>query len=468
LQREIIEERQDIVRYRYIITLEEVAEQTEKAIRDLSARIVVPGFRKGKAPLDLVRREVRAEDLLPQLNRHFIKIVADDVEKNLSGTGVIDYSFEEDFREEEDGTFSITMLFYRKPTVQLPDLKSIMVKKLRPSEKMLDYWHEHTVKRLREDYSTLAPKDTEAETGDKVAYHYQVYNSKGKQLFSGKEEIAYLIPENFNPLIEKMIGKKQGDSYSVDRTLTLRDKPDEPVTYTYQVQIKEVYRLIPPELNDAFARQVSEKFNTLEDLYQNLREKDMKYFDAIVEKNMKTQIENALTEMTKVDVSQETIQNKLDWYVEDLKKRGRYGDWEEDYSSEEEYRESLRDELRELMTLSWAIEKVAQEHNITITDEKAKEWLRSNSKSLDNNPEKLLAKYKKDKDFRDEIKLLLKNEEVMDFLLTQVTVEEEETTLDEDFNMLSEEYDEDDEGFLEGDSLANLEQPDEDEPWDEE
>jgi len=49
-----------------------------------------------------------------------------------------------------------------------------------------------------------------------------------------------------------------------------------------------------------------------------------------------------------------------------------------------------------------------------------------------------------------------------------VTVEEEETTLDEDFNMLSEEYDEDDEEFLAGDSLANLEQPDEDEPWEEE
>ena len=51
MQREIIEERQDIVRYRYIITLEEVAEQTEKAIRDLSARIVVPGFPKATPPL---------------------------------------------------------------------------------------------------------------------------------------------------------------------------------------------------------------------------------------------------------------------------------------------------------------------------------------------------------------------------------------------------------------------------------
>ena len=56
MQREIIEERQDIVRYRYIITLEEVAEQTEKAIRDLSERIVVQGFRQGNAPWALVRR----------------------------------------------------------------------------------------------------------------------------------------------------------------------------------------------------------------------------------------------------------------------------------------------------------------------------------------------------------------------------------------------------------------------------
>ena len=425
MQREMVEERQDIVRYRYTFSEEDIAGQTEKEYQRLRANLEIPGFRKGKAPLNLVKNAINRQELLTRLMTYFGEQIQKDIEKEMEN--ILDYSFEEGFKQEEK-SMVFPVIVYRKPEVTLPEYQTIEVKKPVPSEEMIAIWREETLKMMLKDHSALSPKDTEAVYGDKVVFYYQVMNAEEKQLYSSKEETLLLEAENKTPMVEQLVGKKAGDSFVFERSFDSKEAPGEKLNFSYHVQVKEVYQLIPPEPNDAFAHEVSEELETIEDLYQHLDKSNKAYFDAVAAKNSKEQIKTALLEKSKVDFSPETVQLYLERHTEEMKKSGRYNQSKDSFPSEEEYLEHLRSEIREMLTLSWSIDKVAKGQNITVTDEKVQQMIRSNPEAFENNPEKFLAKYKNDPEYRYQIKSNIVDEEVLDYLLTQVTIVDEEFT----------------------------------------
>jgi len=422
LHREMIEERQDIVRYRYIFSEKDIADQTEKEYQILRTNLEIPGFRKGKAPLNLVKSAINRKELLAHLMEDFGRQIQEDIEKEMEN--ILDYSFEEGFKQEEK-SMVFPVIIYRKPEVTLPAYQTIEVKKPVPSEEMIAIWREETLKMILKDHSALLPKDAEAAYGDKVVFYYQVMNAEEKQLYSSKEETLLLEPENKTPMVAHLVGKKAGDSFAFQRSFDSKEAPGEELTFTYQVQVKEVYQLIPPEVNDAFAHEVSEDLQSIEDLYRHLDKSNKAYFDAVAAKNSKEQIKTALLEKSKVDFSPETVQLYLERHTEEMKHSGKYDQSKDRFPSEEEYLEHLRSEIREMLTLSWSIDKVAKDQKISVTDENAQQMIRSNPEAFENNPEKYLAKYKNDPEYRYQIRSNILDEEVLDYLLTQVTILDE-------------------------------------------
>jgi trigger factor len=421
-----------MVRYLYIFSEEEIAEQTEKEFQRVRMNIEIPGFRRGKAPLNLIKGAINREEITGRLLEHFARQVGEDIEKNVEG--LIDFSFEKEVTNEET-TKKFPVIVYKKPVVRLPDYASIEVKKPIPSEEMIRIWRDESIKTLQREHAAMEPKDTPAEYGDKVLYVYQVNNEEGRQLYASNEETLLLDKENLSPIVEQLVGKKSGETFTFERTFDAKKEGEEKHRFIYEVQVKEVYRLIPPEVDDALAYEVSEEYNTLEELTSALDKANIAYFEAVALRNSREQLKHSLTDKSEVDLSAETIEMYTEKHIEEQKKEGKFDKSVSEHASEEVYREHLKEQIRSMLKLSWVIKQASEKHQIEVTDEKMQNLIRSQPNAFENNPEKYIAKLKSDAEFRYQLKSQLLEEEVLDYILTQVTtINEEFSTTDADKN----------------------------------
>lgn len=424
MQKEFIEEKLDIARILYKIPGEEVSVRREIEFLRLRGSFEIPGFRKGKAPMHLLRKAVDEVELIKRLIEFFTQQILADLEKNVED--FVSFSFKQ-VDDLPDGGFSFPVLVFKKPTCTIPDFQDIRIIKLKPTPEMVIKWREQSLQRVQKEYATLEPKDTAAEFGDKVEYHYWVVDKDGKEIFRGEKESSLLDEAYKSPILQQLVGKKRGEVFSFDRVFPKENgTSDVAISFFYHVEVLEVYKLIPQEMNDAFAHEVDERLNTLEELRKKIEIENNEYFDTMTSKRLDEQIIEQLILKSVVGLSEETIQHYSLLHIDRLKSDKLYDSERKKYSTDEEFDKEEKALIEGSLKALRIIENLTEKLNIRITEERAVEFIKNNLQYYENNLQKTLAKYKNDPDFKRDLEHEIAKEEIVKIIRQQATIQEKE------------------------------------------
>ena len=260
------------------LTIEVPAEKFEEAVQHSynknKGKFNIPGFRKGKAPFNMIKKMYGVGVFYEDAVDEVIDASYPDAAKE-SGLEIVSRPAVSIEQIEEGKSFIYTAKVAVKPEVTLGQYKGVEVQKTKSDVTEEDI--ETEIKRAREKNSRLITvEDRGVEDGDQVTIDFDG-SVDGKRFEGGKAEDypltigSHTFIDNFE---EQLIGKKTGEECEVNVTFPaeyhveeLKNKPA-----VFKVKVKEIQRKELPESNDEFASEVSD-FDTMEEYKKDLSEK---------------------------------------------------------------------------------------------------------------------------------------------------------------------------------------------------
>ena len=263
------------------VSAEQFAECIQTAYKKTKNRFALPGFRKGKAPLNMIEKMYGVEVFYETAADEAINETYAEAMKE-SALEIVSRPEVEIVQIEKGKPFIYVATVAVKPEVTLGEYKGVEVEKA--SEEVTDEEVSAELIRIQDQNSRIITiEDRGVEDGDQT-----VIDFKGMidgAAFEGGEAEDYSLTIGSHSFIdtfeEQLIGKNVGETCEVNVTFpteyhakNLAGKPA-----VFEVTIKEIKHKELPELNDEFASEVSE-FETLDeykaDLKKNLEERKKK------------------------------------------------------------------------------------------------------------------------------------------------------------------------------------------------
>ncbi len=246
-------------------------DEKTRVLAGMAKDITLPGFRKGKAPKDSIRRrfaeEIHTEavkSLLPDAYAHAVSL------ENLRPIG--DPLFR-DISVEDDEPLKFRVEVEVEPVIDLEGYRDVKVdtEEILVDEEEID----RVLESLRERHADFEPVEREAATSDVVVLDYIPSGDDGELDESKKIEdypVQLGAGQLFPEFEEAVIGKKRGEEGSAEISYPDDYKPEQLAgeTVTYRFTVKDVKEKRLPGIDDAFAAKVDEKFTSLGELREDI------------------------------------------------------------------------------------------------------------------------------------------------------------------------------------------------------
>ena len=352
------------------IPAEDVTKAAEKVAKDFARVARVPGFRPGKAPVSLIKRRF-AEDIKGEVLQ---SLVPERVEKELTEQKLTPVSQPKvdklDYNEGQPLKFRA--VFEVLPEFELKEYKNLEIEM--PAMDITGEDVNKTLEEMRERAAAFAPVEGRAAAdGDFVQLKLVGTPQGGGEQLKADSVLCHIgAEETMEPFNENLRGANAGDHKSFDVEYPA-DYPDAKLAgkkFTYAVDVLGIKRKKLPELNDEFAKDVSDS-STLDELTKKIRESlehqrdhrqkelqrekilaeiiklhDFPVPESLVEHQMDVRLERVVRSLAAQGVDPRAV--NVDWVT--LRRR-----------QEERAKDDVKAEL--------IVDKVASAENIDVTDE---------------------------------------------------------------------------------------------------
>jgi trigger factor len=382
------------------VPAKDVQRAANRTARAMARELRLPGFRKGKAPPNLIIQRMGFPAVLAEAIRdalpEWYEAALLDAKVTPIGEPEIDMVTTPD-AEGEPLTFKFEVGV--RPVAKLGDYKELEVGK---EEKEVDEEIIDTeVDRIREGFARLEPVERASKEGDSVLIDFEGFVDD--QPFQGGKADDYLLALGSGSLIdnfeEQLTGKGPGDE--VDVEVTFPDEYQEPKLSgkdaVFKVKVKEVREKILPELDDDFASDASE-FDTLEELRSDIREKVGGALNSRAEEDFRIAAVDAAVANATVEVPDEIVTARATERWERMERQLAQQGMDPNVflqmqgkGREELIEESKEDALKELKREA-VVTAIAAAEEIDISDEEMVEALAHSAEHERTTPEKLLER----------------------------------------------------------------------------
>lgn len=370
----------NLVKLTVEIPLDEVKAAEDTVYKRMRGRINVPGFRKGKAPRNIIEHaygkgiflEDAVNDLVPMA---YEKAVAEAEKEN--GIKVASYPEISYEQVELDKPVVFAATVAKRPEVKLGQYKGLKVDTI--SAEVTDEDIEAEIKREQEKNASIIPVEGRpVEDGDMITLDF--LGKTDGVAFEGGESHDYPLTIGSGSFIpgfeQKLIGMNIGETKDIEVSFpedyhekTLAGKPA-----VFTCTIKSIKTKELPEIDDEFASEVSD-FETLAEYKEDLRKK----LSEEKEKTAKTAKEDALVakivEGSEMDVPDLMItseaRNTINSFAQQLRSQGLSMEQYMQYTgqTEEALIESEKPNTEKRIKTRLVLEAVAKAENIEVTDE---------------------------------------------------------------------------------------------------
>ena len=357
-------------------TAEEFNSALNKAYNKRKNSVNVPGFRKGKAPRQLIERIYGKEFFY---NDALDELFPAEYERVLGETGIdpvdtpVALAIPKATEDGAEFTFKVTV----RPEAEISDYKGLSA--VRPSEEVTDADVEAELQNRRETHAREADvDDRKTQNGDIAVIDFEGFKD-GVPFPGGKGEDydLELGSDTFIPGFEAQVeGREIGEEFDVNVTFPEEYQEEslagQPVVFKVKVKGIKIKEL--PELDDEFAKDVSE-FDTLDELRADIRKTMEESRSRSAKSAFENEIYNKLAAITEVEIPNCMIERAIDNMVSEFKYSiGSKGIPFEQYLSyfgmdEDGLRDSYKERAEKDVRIELALSKIAKLEDVQISDE---------------------------------------------------------------------------------------------------
>ena len=400
------------------------AEKFEEAMKKVYAKTAkyfnIPGFRKGKAPMQLVERQYGSaifyedafNELVPEIYDNAIK------ENNVEAVSKPNIDI---VQMEKGKELIFTAVVETKPEVELGKYKGIEIKKIEYTTSDKDIEHElgHMAER---NARLVTVEDRAVENGDITTIDFEG-SIDGVAFGGGKAENheleigSHTFINGFEDQIvgmkleeEKDIKVKFPDDY-FSKDLAGKDA-------VFKVKLHEIKKKELPKMDDEFAKDVSE-FDTLDELKNSIKEK----LDTQNVEKAKYETESeaikAVCENAKLDIPNGMVEVEIDNMMKDMETRLSYqGLNMHQYlqmmnKTENDIRDNFKEQARESIKTRLVLEAIVKAEKIEATPEEITEKIKEMASQYGRKEEEL----QENEQLKEYLSASIENEKAIDFIV---------------------------------------------------
>ncbi|MBA3754647.1 MAG: trigger factor, partial [Nitrospira sp.] len=367
------------------VPADEVNSRLVKAYSELNRQVRIPGFRAGKAPLQLLEKRY-AKTVEEDVIRH---LVPDYYDRAIRQAGivpvVVDIPPLERVKVKKDAPFSFTATVEIKPTIELRDYKTPNPISLKQDHRTVtDEQVEKAIEVLREQMAQLHPAQAETvlSEGD-----YAVLNIQGTldgSPLEGTTKEAHLHKMGSRASVlgvdieTHLVGKKEGETIMVPQAYPTTH-PDARVagkSVTFRCHIQSVKKKQLPALDDEFAKDCG-PYQSLQEIRDKLRTKMERALKKDIEDSYKDTILKRLAETHHFELPSTLVERELSAMVrQQLQSRQRKSDDNSDISpgvsrtdDVPKLQEEYHSEAERRVKVGLILEALAAKEGIIVTNE---------------------------------------------------------------------------------------------------
>lgn len=361
-----------------VLTIEVDEEREARARREtarhISREVNIPGFRKGKAPYEVVEQRLGASVVRDELVAH----VAEEVyQKALDEEGIVPYApgaLEEVSLDPLTLRFTVPLV----PEVDLGDYRDY--RRGMPEVEVPQDALDQALEAIRERNAVVAPLDRPAADGDLVIGDLSGI-LKGGAEFLHQEDAQVLLDLEGDTGIpgfqEGLIGVEGGQTHSFELTLPEDFEAEElrGQLAEFEIKVENVYERILPQLDDDLARTVG-NYDSLEELKKVVEERLREERRGEIEARYAEEVLNDIIDQAEVSYPEVVVDDSLDDAVERYERRVEQEEHMmlEDYlriqgRSLDDLKEELRPEVEASLVRSLVLGEVVEQEGLEISEE---------------------------------------------------------------------------------------------------
>jgi trigger factor len=294
------------------LTIEEFSTYYMSALKNFTKDVEMPGFRKGKAPEDMVEGKVNPADLLAEASEYAIRDTWIKILKE-TNLDVVSQPNVQITKAAKDNPFVFTIEVDVLPEIKLPDLKTIG-KDLKVEDIKVDESEiEDAIRWLRQSRAKFTIKETGAEKDDMIEISFITDLKDDKE----KKDRFVLGKEHYiKGMDEALMGAKKGDVKEFE-TINPQNK-DEKIKI--KVTIIEVKKVELPEFTDEWVKTLG-KFDSIDALKVDIK-KGITEEKAMAQKQKKREdVISELLKKTSFDAPESMVKRESDHMISSLKQR---------------------------------------------------------------------------------------------------------------------------------------------------
>ena len=346
----------------------------EKAFNKLAENVTVDGFRKGKAPKNLVKAKIDPMKVLDEAINALLPKIYEEI---LTKDEIRPYARPSvDVTKVSDTELEVKFILVTAPEITLGQYKGLNIGKKAVKVTAKDI--EEALEGARKENATLVVKENEAALGDTVVMDF-VGKVDGVAFEGGSAE-NYELELGSHQFIpgfeEQLVGHKAGEDVLVNvkfpenYTAELKGKDA-----TFECKIHEVKERKLPELKDEFVKELKiEGIETVED-FRNRKSEDLKRNkESEARREYMEKLIAEIAKNSKAEIASEIIDNQVESRRQDMVKRIEQSGLQlEQYlqilgQTEEQFALQIREQAIKETTEYLVLEEIGKAEKIEITD----------------------------------------------------------------------------------------------------
>jgi trigger factor len=291
-----------------------VKKNLENIYQELVKNVEIEGFRKGKAPLWLIKAKYK-----DYIREEVGKRVADaTLSKAIEESGLrpaADIYLEEVQLEENEEKVAYRVVFEVPPSfeLKLQEIENLRVEipKVEFKEEMV----QEEINRLREQHALWEPVDREIKEGDLVAIGYRVEDLESGETSEG--ETTVIVGQRFlrEEIDKALLGKKEGEEVEVE-SVDLFDAEGKVVGKAkVKISIRAVKEKVLPEVSDDFAKELGlgDTWSSAEEKIRQMVKENLENYKKFL---IEEEVAKKLIELHEFEIPQTLLRRELGFLVD--------------------------------------------------------------------------------------------------------------------------------------------------------